>query len=92
MADCISREEAFRYIIDNQCISCYEIGGCGKCGVLSALKLLRNAPAADVVPWAWLERYAYYFCAGVSMPEFVKEAKMFYESTNKAMRGGVIDG
>lgn len=48
--------------------------------------------SADVVPWEWLERYADYFCAGVSMPEFIREAKMFYESTNKAMQGGVIDG
>jgi len=24
--------------------------------------------------------------------EFVREAKMFYESTNEAMQGGVIDG
>lgn len=49
-------------------------------------------PAADVVPWEWLELYADYFWAGVSMPEFVREAKMFYESSNKAMQGGVIDG
>ena len=49
-------------------------------------------PAADVVPWEWLERYADYFYAGVSMPEFIREAKMFYESTNEAMQGGVIDG
>lgn len=49
-------------------------------------------PAADVVPWEWLKRYADYFCAGVSMPEFVREAKMFYEGTNEAMKGGVIDG
>ena len=53
---------------------------------------LRDIPAADVVPWEWLELYADYFWAGVSMPEFVREAKMFYESSNKAMQGGVIDG
>lgn len=53
---------------------------------------IASVPAADVVPWEWLERYADYFCAGVSMPEFVREAKMFYESTNEAMQGGVIDG
>lgn len=53
---------------------------------------LHDIPAADVVPWEWLERYADYFCAGVLMPEFVREAKMFYESTNKAMQGGVIGG
>ena len=53
---------------------------------------IEELPAADVVPWEWLERYADYFCAGVSMPEFVREAKMFYASTNEAMQGGVIDG
>jgi hypothetical protein len=51
-----------------------------------------SLPAADVVPWEWLERYADYFCAEVSMQEFVREAKMFYASTNEAMQGGVIDG
>lgn len=54
--------------------------------------MIDSIPAADVVPWEWLKRYADYFCAGVSMPEFVREAKMFYEGTNEAMKGGVIDG
>ena len=56
------------------------------------VEYIENLPAADVVPWEWLERYADYFCVEVSMPEFVREAKMFYESSNKAMQGGVIDG
>lgn len=55
-------------------------------------EIIKDIPAADVVPWEWLELYADYFWAGVSMPEFVREAKMFYESSNKAMQGGVIDG
>lgn len=48
-------------------------------------------PAADVVPWETLMRYANYFCALVSMPEFVREAKMFYDSTKAAMDGGNIE-
>lgn len=59
---------------------------------INPIDYLDEVPAADVVPWEWLERYADYFCAGVSMPEFVREAKMFYEGTNEAMKGGVIDG
>jgi hypothetical protein len=67
-------------------------GGCSRYRDASIESAMNDIPAADVVPWEWLERYADYFCAGVSMPEFVREAKMFYESTNKAMQGGVIDG
>ena len=53
------------------------------------VKAIGAAPTADVVPWEWLERYADYFCAGVSIPEFVRKAKMvFYKET----QGGVIDG
>lgn len=52
---------------------------------------IKALPAADVVPWAFLERYADYFCAVVSMPEFVREAKQFYASTNLAMEGGIIE-
>lgn len=59
---------------------------------INPIDYLDEVPAADVVPWEWLKRYADYFCAGVSMPEFVREAKMFYEGTNEAMNGGVIDG
>ena len=47
-------------------------------------------PAAEVVPWEKLRRYADYFCAYVSYPEFIREAKMFYDSTKAAMDGGNI--
>ena len=47
--------------------------------------------AVDAVPWEFLERYADWFCAAVSAPEFVREAKSFYKSTCAAMNGGVID-
>ena len=33
----------------------------------------------DVVPWLVLERYAEWFCAMVSYPEFIRETKMFYK-------------
>ena len=39
------------------------------------------SPSVDVVPWSFLERYAEHFCAVVSMPEFIREAKMFYADT-----------
>ena len=44
------------------------------------------APTIDAVPWEFLERYADYFCAEVSMPEFVREAKQFYADTNQRRR------
>lgn len=61
-------------------------------GHLSAYveEMIDSVPAADVVPWEVLIRYANYFCATVSMPEFVREAKMFYDSTKAAMDGGDI--
>lgn len=50
MADYISREAAIAHIKENQCKGCSDIGLCGKCAVLIALKLLENVPAADVRP------------------------------------------
>lgn len=38
-------------------------------------------PTVDAVPWEFLERYADWFCASVSFPEFIREAKAFYRST-----------
>ena len=49
-ADCISRETAITHIKENQCKGCSDIGLCGNCAVLIALKLLKNVPAADVRP------------------------------------------
>ena len=48
MADYISREAAIAYIKDNQCKRCSDIGLCGKCAVLTAVKLFESIPAADV--------------------------------------------
>lgn len=59
-------------------------------GMASAASIVDAQPAADVVPWEFLERYADWFCAQVSYPEFVREAKGFYENTTRAMDGGTI--
>ena len=44
----ISREEALKYIKSKQCRTCSDIGLCGNCAVLVAVKLLEKVPAADV--------------------------------------------
>ena len=46
----ISREAALKYIKSEQCRTCSDIGLCGKCAVLGAVKLLEKVPAADVAP------------------------------------------
>lgn len=45
----ISRAAAIEYIKANQCQKCSDIGLCGKCAVLTAIKLFEAIPAADVV-------------------------------------------
>lgn len=44
----ISREAALKYIKSEQCKTCSDIGLCGNCAVLVAVKLLEEVPAADV--------------------------------------------
>ena len=44
----ISREAAVKYIKSKQCRTCSDIGLCGNCAVLVAVKLLEKVPAADV--------------------------------------------
>ena len=44
----ISREAALKYIKSEQCKTCSDIGLCGNCAVLVAVKLLEKVPAADV--------------------------------------------
>lgn len=46
----ISREAALKYIKSKQCRTCSDIGLCGNCAVLVAVKLLEKVPAADVAP------------------------------------------
>ena len=45
-----------------------------------AAKVLEGIPAADVIPCDRLRRYAEWFCAAVSYPEFVREAISFCKS------------
>jgi hypothetical protein len=66
----ISREAALKYIKLEQCRTCSDIGLCGNCAVLVAVKLLEKVPAADVAEVvrckdcrhskyaAWCEGYA----------------------------------
>lgn len=49
MKEYIEREAAIAYIKENQCKGCSDIGLCGKCAVLAAMKLFESIPAADVV-------------------------------------------
>lgn len=44
----ISREAAVKYIKSEQCRTCSDIGLCGNCAVLVAVKLLEKVPASDV--------------------------------------------
>jgi len=53
-------------------------------------RLTEQLPTADVIPCEFLERYADWFCAWVPYTEFVREAKLFYQDTYKAMEGGGI--
>ena len=46
----IRREAALKYIKSEQCRTCSDIGLCGNCAVLVAVKLLEKVPAADVTP------------------------------------------
>lgn len=46
----------------------------GKRYVTDCIHRIKEAPAEDVVPCARLRRYAAWFCASVSYPEFVEEA------------------
>lgn len=53
-------------------------------------QIIDSMPTVDAVPWEFLERYADWFCASVSFPQFIQEAKAFYRSSVAAMDGGFI--
>ncbi len=71
----------------------YEIGEapCRACEIGDALNDVEDFPAADVVPWETLMRYAEYFCRDVPYTEFIRAAKMLYDGTKAAMDGGNIE-
>lgn len=50
MAEYIEREAAVSFIRENQCKKCSDIGLCGNCAVLTAIKLFESVPSADVQP------------------------------------------
>ena len=84
MADYIDREALLNRIEELQ-----NVFGLGKTehengfymGLNRALAEVDNFPAADVVPWEWLERYADNYNATVTMSEFVREARMMWGET-----------
>lgn len=51
---------------------------------------IESVPPADVVSWAYLERYANWFCADVTFPEFIREAKAFLKASGGFQEGNEI--
>lgn len=49
MAEYIDREAAIAHIKSHQCRRCSDIGSCGGCAVLRAIRLFEEVPAADVM-------------------------------------------
>lgn len=76
MADYISREAAL-----NCCPPVYDRHG-ELWGESAEYERIEALPAADVVPWEWLEKYADNFNATVTMSEFIREARMMWEADN----------
>ena len=78
MADYISREAA---------LSCFhdwidQRGDVHEADEIPEYQAIEALPAADVVPWAWLEKYADNFNATLTMSEFIREARMMWEADN----------
>ena len=92
----ISREQAIDALdgvkVDEKNCDEYDIGyNDGINFAISKLSVLPTAqpePCEDVVQWEQLERYADWFCADVSYPEFVREAKAFIKSVTPKQRTG----
>ena len=57
---------------------------------LKQLTPAQPAPCEDAVQWEQLERYADWFCADVSYPEFVREAKAFIKSVTPKQRTDLL--
>ena len=89
----MTREEAIARIKDHIMIhKLYERNAVKISDALEmAIKALEQPePFNEDLLWERLERYADWFCAQVSYPEFVREAKAFCKSTQAAMAGGNI--
>lgn len=95
MADYISRETAIDYIKRQQCKKCSDIGLCGNCAVLVAIKLLETVPAADAEPvrhGQW-EGYTHSRYCGIDKhgePIF-RDATVYYCSSPKCRRKTVVE-
>ena len=63
----ISREAAVKYIKSEQCRTCSDIGLCGNCAVLVAVKLLAKVPAADVAEVVHGQWYMLDDCANAGL-------------------------
>lgn len=90
MSDLISRQEAYETLSEYYHHRT-EIQHKGLREALDRVPSAEPVRMKDSVPWEFLERYAEWFCALVSYPEFIREAKRFYEDTYKAELGGNID-
>ena len=70
MADYIDREALRQELYDNDAVT------------FKGLRIINQFPAADVVPWEWLERYAHgrgmQYASG-----FVDEARKAWEETDE---------
>ena len=84
MAGYISREAVVKNLLD-EC----KIMGYGGLTPRDVTRVVACTPNVDVVPWEVLARYADHFCALVSYPEFIREAKAFY---NEIYGGAGMDG
>ena len=69
MSDMISRDAAIRALVQ-----AHEETGVK---TAQAIRIIRELPTVDAIPWEKLERYAEFFCADVPYTEFVREAKRF---------------
>lgn len=73
MAEYIERKAAIDYIKQNQCRRCSDIGLCGGCAVLTAIRLFEKVPAEDVVSptyGEWIEDdYGYNRCSACGFEE-----------------------
>ena len=70
----IDLEGAIAYIKENQCNKCSDIGLCGNCAVLTAIRLLEKVPSADVAPvrhgtWVYNPGDNIPYCSECMMPQ-----------------------
>ena len=89
MAEYIERQAAIYAVHDefDECLV-WDASGLETANVVE--NVLDTLPPGDVVSWAYLERYASWFCADVSFPEFIREAKAFLKASGGFQEGNEI--